>query len=73
MRAQIFSVYQKQNVSDPQWAKEQGRDPETEGTNVDVYVHLFSTTDEEHAKFVCRNEDGRYVFTSNPVWFGELA
>lgn len=73
MRAQLFSVYQKVTVNDPQWAKEQGKNVEVDGSVVSVYQHLFSTTDEEHAKFACRNEDGRLVFTSQTVWFGELA
>lgn len=73
MKAQMFSVYGKTQVNDPQWAKEQGRNVETEGSFVDVYNFMFATTNEEHAKFVCRNEDSRYVFTSQPIWYGELA
>lgn len=73
MRAQIFSVFEKITVSDPQYAKETGRDIEAGDVGVPVYRHLFSTMDENHAKYVCRNEDGRYVFTSQPIWFGELA
>ncbi|AZS12639.1 hypothetical protein HWB99_gp103 [Mycobacterium phage DrLupo] len=73
MRAQIFTVFKKTTVQDPQYAAQLGRDVETEGAAVEVYQFMFSTMDEEHAKFVCRNEDARYVFTSQPIWFGELA
>ncbi|AAN02155.1 gp101 [Mycobacterium phage Barnyard] len=72
MRAQLFTVFQKTVVNDPHWAKETGRDVEAGDTAVEIYTPMFSTLDEAHARFVCRNEDSRYVFTSQPIWYGEL-
>jgi hypothetical protein len=72
MRNTIYHVYARTSAQDPQYAKETNR-PEDEGAAFDVYAPLFSTTDEDHAKFVCRSEDGRYMFTAEQGFYGELA
>ena len=62
MKTMMYHVWRKEPASDPQF-------PSADH----VYTHMFSTTDEAHARHVCNNEDARYVFTASDAFWGELA
>lgn len=72
MQNVIYHVWKRTTAQDPQYAVDRNRSEE-EGSEFDIYVPLFSTTDEDHAKFACRSEDGRMIFTAVHAQYGELA